>query len=101
MRFEIRINQSSEQKEPPFLLVLLFTRKHEDYLNGCEDGIYNCASMITDDNKTLISVIEKSINACLDTYEKDIQKTISEIIIKNEPIQKKFMDMCFPDGVPL
>ena len=70
MRFEIRIDGYLEKKDP-VLLVLLFTKKQEEYLNGCEKGIYYCASTVPDDRQKLISIIENSINACLENYFED------------------------------
>jgi len=75
MRFEVIVNQPLEHDQP-ILVVLLFTKKDEDYLNGCEDGIYNCASTMPDDKKALLSIIEQSINACIETYEKEIEEEI-------------------------
>jgi hypothetical protein len=84
MRFEIKINQRSED-EMPVLVVLLFTRKDEEYLNGCEDGIYNCASTLPDDRKALLSIVEQSANACLEEYNADIKEKIDNFIKKYQP----------------
>lgn len=84
MRFEIRINQGLEDQEP-VLVVLLFTKKDEEYLNGCEEGIYNCASTMPKDTRELISIIENGVNACMQTYEKEMEQVIKDIIEKNRP----------------
>lgn len=98
MRFEIKVNQPIDKKEP-VLVVLLFTRKDEDYLNGCEDGIYNCCSTFPEDKRALLSVIETSVNACLEEYAKDMEEVIRNIVEKNKPQIDNFMDMCFKNEI--
>lgn len=70
MKFEIKINYNIHKYEP-VLLVLLFSKDEEEYLNGCEDGIYSCAFMLPGDRSELLSLIEKSVNACIETYQSD------------------------------
>lgn len=91
MYFDIRIDGHIEDKTP-VLQVLLFTKKEEYYLDGGEEGIYNCACTVADDICQLTSTIKQSVNACLETYEKELLETLNDIIKKNEPKLKEFND---------
>ena len=68
MRFNIKVSHDIEKTEP-VLLVYFYTKKDEDYRNGCQDGIYHCCSSIPESKEGLINLIELSINACLDMYQ--------------------------------
>jgi hypothetical protein len=52
------------------------------------------------DRKQMAGTIAQCANACLEDYEKDIEKTLREIVSKNQPKLDEFMTMCFPNGVP-
>lgn len=73
MRFEIKIHSRIEHPDP-VLIVLFYTGKEEDYLNGCEDGIYNCACTLSSDTRQITSIIENAVNRCIETYEHDLTR---------------------------
>lgn len=87
MRFEIRIDYQIEITQA-IVLVLLFTRDDEYYLNGGDEGIYNCASTIPDNTEALISIIEKSVNACIETFEKESETKWNEMKKMMDEVQK-------------
>lgn len=72
MRIEINLHSNITSPEP-VLMIDLFTKSDEEYLNGCEDGIYSCAMTYPEDRKSLIAMIEDSVNDCLELYAIDQQ----------------------------
>jgi hypothetical protein len=71
MRIEIK-KHINIKGYAPAIVVFLYTCTDHEYLEGCEDGIYNCASVFPDNEEKLLSVIEASVNSCLYLYEKDL-----------------------------
>ncbi len=68
MRVEITLD-TLMREYLPVINVLLFTKEDEYYDKGGEEGVYHCACTYPEDRKTLISVIEQSINLCLKMHE--------------------------------
>ena len=88
MRVELRVDQESPD-EQPVLITVLYTRSEEEYLNGSEEGIYNCASTMPTNTKQLISVIEQSINGCLKTHFEKCIEIFDDLMKKNTPMMEE------------
>lgn len=102
MRFKIEANYNFET-DVKVLVVSLFTRSDEDFLNGCEDGIYGCDSLFPEINKIinfteLLNTIQNHVNSCLDAYSKDMEDVIRKIIKENQPKVDEFMSICMDKG---
>lgn len=99
MRFEIEVRDSKNSSDQT-LHVNLYTKKDEYYEEGGEEGIYGAVATVSPDRKQMAGTIAQCVNACLDDYEKEIEKILSDIVKKNQQSIENFMEMCFPNGLP-